>query len=120
MPMISLKTLASAIALTALMASTACGSTDNPLGAEKKVVFEVTGPAKADVTFGIGTDQSQELDSALPWKKELSTKDTTVITVLLAQSKGTGEIACKITIDGKVVKENKSSGEFAVVTCSNG
>lgn len=111
--------LTAALACT-LTALTACGSTDNPTGATKKVVFEVTGPAKADVTFGIGTDQSQELDSALPWKKESTTSDTTVITVLLAQSKGAGEIACKITIDGKVVKENKSSGEFAVVTCSNG
>lgn len=88
--------------------------------AEKKVVFEVSGPAAADITYGTGADQSQENGAALPWKKEVTSSADVLITVLLAQSKGTGEISCKITVDGKVVKENKSSGEFAVVTCSNG
>lgn len=106
--------------LACSLALAACGSTGNPTGSEKKVVFEVTGPAKADVTYGIGADQSQELDSALPWMKEASSTDTTLIAVLVAQSKGDGEITCKVSVDGKVVKENKSTGQFAVVTCSNG
>jgi hypothetical protein len=107
-------------ALACVLSLTACSSTSNPTGSEKKVVFEVSGPAKADITYGIGTNQSQELDSALPWKKETSSTDTTLIAVLVAQSKGDGEITCKVSVDGKVVKENKSSGQFAVVTCSNG
>lgn len=92
----------------------------NLTGAEKSVVFEVTGAQAADITYGIGTDQSQDLGVTVPWRKELKSKDSVLITVLTAQNKGAGEIACKITVDGKVVKENKSQGEFAVVTCSNG
>jgi hypothetical protein len=35
-----------------------------------------------------------------------------------AQLSGTGKITCQITIDGKVIATNTSSGEFAVVTCA--
>ncbi len=86
---------------------------------DKTVVLEVTGPAQADVTYGTGSDQSQDNGATLPWRKELTSKDAVLVAVVTAQNKGSGEIACKITVDGKVVKENKSSGEFAVVTCSN-
>lgn len=109
-----------AVLACAAIAVAGCGSTDNITGSEKKIKFEVSGPAKADVTYSVGVNQSQELDQALPWTKDASTTDTTVIAVLVAQSKGSGEISCKVSIDGKVVKENKSTGEFAVVTCSNG
>ncbi|TDC01870.1 hypothetical protein E1091_02005 [Micromonospora fluostatini] len=85
---------------------------------EKKIVLEVTGPKTASVTYGLGTDQSQENDAKLPWKKELTSKETIIIPTIVAQSKGSGEIECRITIDGKLAKENKSSGEFAVVTCT--
>ncbi|MER7472892.1 MmpS family transport accessory protein [Micromonospora sp. NPDC000018] len=85
---------------------------------KKKIVLEVTGPKSADVTYGLNADQSQENGAKLPWKKELTSSEALVIPTVLAQSKGTGKISCKITIDGKVVKENSSSGQFAVVTCS--
>lgn len=84
----------------------------------KKVVLEVTGPKSADITYGLGTDQSQDNGAKLPWKKELTSKETLIIPTVVAQSKGSGEITCKITVDGKVVKENASSGQFAVVTCT--
>lgn len=84
------------------------------------VVLEVSGPATADITYGIGADQSQETDATVPWRKELTSDNAVLITVLLAQSKGTGPINCKITVDGAVVKQNTSTGEFAIVTCSNG
>lgn len=104
--------LAAAFAL-ALMAS-GCSATT-----EHKVILEVTGPAGADVTYGIGSDQSQENGATLPWKKDLTSRNDPLMIVITAQSKATEEITCKITIDGKVAKENKSKGEFAVVTCSN-
>jgi Mycobacterium membrane protein len=92
----------------------------SPAGTSHTIVFEVAGPAAADITYGVGTDQSQDNGASLPWRKEVTSKDDALlITVLLAQSKSTGDITCKITVDGKVVKENKSSGEFAVVTCSS-
>ncbi|PZG14794.1 hypothetical protein C1I95_21000 [Micromonospora craterilacus] len=84
----------------------------------KKIVLEVTGPKTADVTYGLNADQSQANGAKLPWKKELTSKETIVIPTIVAQSKGSGKIKCKITIDGEVVKENASEGEFAVVTCT--
>lgn len=122
------------VAVMSLLAATAiaCGAGDSDTagpgaqdaGAEaksgKKIVLEVTGAKAADITYGLGADQSQEQGAKVPWKKELTSNEAMLIVVLVAQNKGGGEIACKITVDGKVVKENKSSGEFAVVTCSNG
>lgn len=93
------------------------GVQDEKKGGGKKVVLEVKGPKTADVTYGLGTDQSQENGAKLPWKKEMTSSEDVLIASLVAQSKGTGEITCTITVDGKVAKTNKSSGEFAVVTC---
>ena len=90
-------------------------------GGTKTIVMEVAGPAQADITYGIGTDQSQELGKVLPWKKTTTSSADPLIVVLSAQSKAeAGEITCKLTIGGKIVKENKSTGQFAVVTCSSG
>jgi hypothetical protein len=91
-------------------------------GAEKSIVLEVTGAdgaEQADITFGVGASQSQENGSALPWKKELTEDGALIIATVLAQNKGGGAISCRITIDGEVVKEATSTGEYAVVTCTN-
>ena len=85
---------------------------------ETTVVLEVTGAKKADITYGLGADQSQEQGAKLPWKKTLKSSETLLIPTVVAQNRGGGTIACKITIDGKLAKENKSSGEYAVVTCT--
>ncbi|MEO3930929.1 MmpS family transport accessory protein [Micromonosporaceae bacterium B7E4] len=85
----------------------------------KKIVLEVTGAKSADITYGVGADQSQDQGVKVPWKKEMTSKESFLIVSLVAQNKGRGTIACKITIDGKVAKENKSTGEYAVVTCTN-
>jgi hypothetical protein len=99
----------------------ACSATDNPTGSEKKIVFEAGGNGKtADVTYGVGTDQSQDNGAKLPWKKELTSKDSLIITVMTVQAQDGSEVTCKITIDGKVAKENKATGQFAIATCSNG
>ena len=87
-------------------------------GGERTIVFEVTGPKKADVTYGLNSDQSQETAAKLPWKKAIKSKEAFTIAVLSAQNSGSGDITCKITIDGKVAKTNKSSGQYSIVTCS--
>lgn len=85
--------------------------------AGRKIVMEVTGAKKADITYGLDADQSQDLGVKVPWKKELTSTETMTIAVIVAQNKGSGTISCKISLDGKVVKENSSQGEYAVVTC---
>lgn len=116
-------------AVTAIACSSAGEDTAGP-GAQggetekastgKKIVMEVTASKskKASVTYGLNADQSQDNEAKLPWKKELSSAEALTIVSVVAQNSGSGEISCKITVDGKVVKENKSKGEYAVVTCS--
>ncbi|GAA2600363.1 hypothetical protein GCM10010399_33980 [Dactylosporangium fulvum] len=86
------------------------------------VVFEVTGKGvskASSVTYGIGGNSSQANGAALPWKKEATSTDTLLTVSIVAQSgTGTGTITCRITVDGKVVVENSSEGQYAVVTCS--
>jgi hypothetical protein len=83
------------------------------------VTFEVTGPASADISYSIGGDQAQENGVKLPWRKDITVAKLPFIMSILAQNKTTtGTITCKITADGAVRKENKSSGEYAVVTCT--
>lgn len=84
---------------------------------KKTIVMEVTGAKKADITFGLGTDQSQDNGATLPWKKTLTSTEALLIATLVAQNKGSGTIGCKITVNGKVAKTNASKGEYAVVTC---
>ncbi|MDP9797323.1 hypothetical protein J2S43_005835 [Catenuloplanes nepalensis] len=103
---------------SAVVESAAAGG---PKGEGQKIVLEVTGPAKAGVTYMLGADSSQDNGTALPWKKELTSADEFLYVSIVAQKDGAGaeDIACKITIDGKVVKENRSTGDYAVVTCNH-
>jgi hypothetical protein len=97
------------------------GAQNTAAGAAKAkhtVKLEVSGPASADITYGIGADTSQQNGAKLPWSKELTSSDSVVLPSIVAQSQGDGDITCRITVDGKVTKENKSTGQFAIVTCS--
>lgn len=88
-------------------------------GNRKTIVMTVTGPASADITFGLGGDPSQEIGAKLPWRKELTSGESAIFPSIDAQStEGDGKIECTITIDGELVKENASSGEYAIVTCT--
>lgn len=87
---------------------------------EHTIVLEVTGAKAADITYGLGADQSQEQGAKVPWKKTLKSSEALIIATVLAQNKGTGAIGCKITIDGKLAKENTSKGQYALVSCTSG
>jgi hypothetical protein len=112
--------------IVALVLTVGCNAggtgSDSGSGSGKQITFEVTGTGttKADVTYALGTDQTQENGVTVPWTKTLTSKSDTDIPVVTAQSSDEGgkEIACKVSVGGKVVKENKSTGEFAVVTCT--
>lgn len=89
---------------------------------KRVVVYEVTGAGSANsityTTDGM-TSTEQVGQVPLPWSKtiELPVGEALQMVSVLAQAgDGTPEISAKITVDGKVVKEGKSSGQFAVVT----
>jgi hypothetical protein len=90
--------------------------------AKRVVVYEVIGAGKANsityTTDGM-TSTEQVGDTPLPWSKtiELPADEAIQVVSVLAQAgDGTPEITAKITVDGVVVKEGKSSGQYAVVT----
>lgn len=87
---------------------------------KKTIILEVKGPAKADITYGLGTDTSQANGAKLPWKKTLTASSSDVLNIaqVSAQNSASGTISCTITVDGKVVKTNKSEGQFAIVDCT--
>ena len=88
------------------------------------VVYEVIGSGTAgNVTYmKEGFSQEQQTSAKLPWRKELQFKDEVGAFAplsLVAQNgaKG-GDITCRITVDGEVVGESTSNGQYAVVTCN--
>lgn len=102
----------------------ACGGTEVTSSStkSKEVIYEITGQGTptASITYGHGSDTSQENDVPLPWKKALTDTGDLIVPTVSAQSgsDGSGTISCKITVDCKIVKENTSTGAFAVVTCT--
>ncbi len=100
-------------------------SIEATFNAEHTVVFEVSGAGPADITYSSDAagSSSQAGGSTLPWSKTVKAKGLTAGMSVLAQNginaKG-GEIKCKITVDGKVVKQGSASGKAAIVTCVAG
>lgn len=92
------------------------------------VTYDVTGDGtKATsvtyLTFNDGSSgTSQANDTAVPFHKVVPIKGDTLFSTslfsLVAQSADGNTITCKITVDGKVISTNTSTGPYAVATCS--
>lgn len=87
------------------------------------VVYEVTGKGSASVTYmKEGFSQEQQTSAKLPYRKQLQFKDKigsfAPISLVAQHVSGGGDLTCRVTVDGQVVAENTSSGQYAVVTCS--
>ena len=64
-------------------------------------------------------ETSQQNGKPLPWKKRWTGVDSVPLGWNMnAQQNGGGEIKCVVKHDGKVVADNTSSGNYAVVTCT--
>ena len=94
---------------------------DRKAAGTKTITFEVTGGGKADITYQVTSDQSQDNGAALPWSKTVTSKEALLVPTLVASSRSESDnssIRCKITVGGKVVKENASKGAYATVSCT--
>lgn len=101
--------------------STAGGSAPAVSSSAATVVYEITGSGRAsNVTYNSdgGGSIAQEAGVKLPWRKEISVDRGFAITTVSAQNAGSGQITCRILVDGEVVKENTSSGQYSIVTCT--
>jgi hypothetical protein len=86
------------------------------------VTYKIGGTArKADLTYSTVSGQEQQGDARLPWTKTFKVKkaDFTTLDVSAQNKAETGTVTCEIDVDGKKVKEAKSSGQYAVVSCDH-
>lgn len=97
---------------------------EQPAASDKiVVVYEVTGAGKAtSITYNSdGVASTEQLQNVqLPWTKTIEmTKGKAFAATVLAQAgDGTTEIVAKITANGKVLKDAKSSGQYAVANAT--
>jgi hypothetical protein len=104
----------------------------NGSGETRAVVYTIeSDAASVSATYttidGGNLGQSQETAVAAPWTKELEVSDaafssytlTAGMNPVLDGSAPDGTtITCRITVDGEVVAEQTSSGQFAIATCN--
>lgn len=97
-------------------------SPDQPTApAVDTVVYTVTGRSAGAITYENSTgDTSQVTDTTrLPWKVSFTEPaGTEGFLYVSAQNAGSGTIGCSISINGQVVKQNTSTGAYAIVDCS--
>jgi MmpS family membrane protein len=105
-------------------ASQPAESAEPATGSGSVVVYEVIGRGSAkNITYmKEGSSQEQQTSAKLPWKKELQFKEKIgpiSSPLLLVAQNGTssGDITCRISVDGTLVGESTSNGQYAVVTC---
>jgi hypothetical protein len=115
-------TLLGVLAMGAVVVLTQGAQVSNPPAAPMTVVYEVEGVGTAgNITYMTDGTASvaEEASVRLPWRKEVQVVQRGVsATTVTAQNKSSGEIRCRITVDGKVIKEVASSGLFTVVSCA--
>ncbi|RJQ80448.1 hypothetical protein D5S17_08280 [Pseudonocardiaceae bacterium YIM PH 21723] len=104
----------------AVVVGSIANKVNNDLNAEHSVVYEVIGAGSANIGFTEGDldSASAAADAPLPFKKEVKVKGI-AFAVNAIRSGGDGPLACKITVDGKVVKESApQTGTMTSVECA--
>jgi hypothetical protein len=122
-----------ALTAVALLALTGCSAgSPSPADAaseQRTVVYDVTSDAATSgnvtyLTFNAGAaGQEQATDAPLPFTKEIVLDDdalfeSSIFSLVAQAAVGATTISCKITVDGEVISEQTSTGEYAVVSCS--
>lgn len=85
----------------------------------KVVVYDITGPpgATANINYWDENANTHQINAVpLPWSTTISTTLPSVSANIMAQS-DSGEISCKITVDGVVREQRNSDGHNAQTFC---
>ncbi|GLX03335.1 hypothetical protein [Microbispora sp. NBRC 16548] len=88
-------------------------------GPKHEVVFEAEGDGGADsasnITYTSGFDLKQEAGVSLPFTKSRQLAEGTPIVSLWVQNAADqGTVTCRIKVDGKTVRQAKSTGPYGV------
>lgn len=88
------------------------------------VTYQVTGTGKAtSISYTKeGFQMEQTSNARLPFSKDLTFKDDVTafsgLSLVAQNGASSGDITCKILVDGKEVASSTSSGQYALVTCN--
>lgn len=108
--------------------SPAAPASSAPAATGHTVTYDVTGNGTkaTDVTYltfnngSSGTSQAN--DAVIPFHKVIPIESNSLLSTsifsLVAQASDGSSITCNITVDGKVISTNTSTGPYAVATCS--
>ncbi|ASO17960.1 hypothetical protein FHR81_005448 [Actinoalloteichus hoggarensis] len=88
-----------------------------------EVVYEVTGDGTSSmITYTTdGQSATEQLgDVELPWEHtlELPVDEPLLVVQVNAQQAGSGEISCRITVDGEEISQATSNGDYVMAVCS--
>ncbi|WP_181771795.1 hypothetical protein [Amycolatopsis pittospori] len=90
-----------------------------PVSTDWRIAYELAGTGTATVVYdsnGLGLVH-QELQVTLPWRKELTWKNTGTPPTVQLLGQGEGAVECRVAVGGAVVTSQKSTpGEVA--TCA--
>jgi len=91
-------------------------------GSTVKFEVETADGSNVSVTYtsaGDGASQAQDNATASPWSKEIQVDKHGMLNVnVLAQQEGSGDVTCRILVDGEEVNSNTSSGPYSIATCN--
>ena len=118
-----------ALLVLPVLALTACvppntGPAGNPAPPQQQapaeVTYEVTGTGTAqNITYGGNGGTSQQTNATLPWTvTDPAPQGFGFYSLTAMNGTGAGEIRCRIKIGERLLVENVSSGQYAVVSCS--
>lgn len=95
---------------------------DDFTGAQHTVVYTISGTGKeVDITYSERSGGTSRVDNAtLPWTKTVTTTGFSILTLSATNGfDSPGDLACKITVDGKVVDESSATGKGSSVFCTH-
>lgn len=94
---------------------------DGLTSAQHTVLYEVSGTGSGvSISYSEGSGGTSRVsDASLPWSKTVTTTGFSFLLLSATNSyTSSGTVACKITVDGKVVKEASGSGKGGTASCS--
>lgn len=87
---------------------------------EHGVIYRIGGTARSvDLTYtnaGGGTEQQN--DKSVPWNNSFAAHGGQFLYVSAQNQGENGDVTCEIVLNGVVVKSSKSSGAYAIASCS--
>ena len=96
-----------------------------PAPAQREVTYEVEGTIQVvDITVETPTGSSQQSDLAVPLTNNEGEVGLTMMfeagdfVYISAQNPlDSGDVTCRITVDGEVISENTATGGYSIATC---